>query len=130
MSRGRPTLTESKRPITFPNDDRRSFEVSPESLRPPLVQKSWLRTSYCHSPRYVPPREIPMTLAMLPISHAPFHSTFGRSESYQCMSGQLSILRLCRIGPRCFCRQMCGHIFEVGNHAHKMVQEFSTGQSA
>jgi len=25
-SRGRPTLTESKRPITFPNHDRRDFE--------------------------------------------------------------------------------------------------------
>jgi hypothetical protein len=87
-------LTESKRPITFPNDDPRNFEVSPETLRRPLAQKSWLRTHYSHSPRYASPREIPMTLVMLPISHAPFHSTFGRSESYQCMSGQLSILRL------------------------------------
>ena len=36
-----------------------------------------------------------ITLPMLLISHALFHSTFGRSGSYQCMSGQLAILRLC-----------------------------------
>ena len=61
-SRGRPTLTESKRPITFPNDDRRKFEVNQKTQRRPLAQKSSLRTSYGHSPRYVPPQEIPMTL--------------------------------------------------------------------
>jgi hypothetical protein len=37
-----------------------------------------------------------MVVAILLILHAPFHSTLGRSSSYQCMSGQLSILRLCR----------------------------------
>jgi hypothetical protein len=56
--------------------------------------------SYGHSPRYVPPREIRMTPATVLMLRAPFHSTFGRSGSYQCMSGQLTkysafIQRLC-----------------------------------
>ena len=37
-SRGRPTLTESKRPITFPNDDHRNFEVSQKIPRQPPAQ--------------------------------------------------------------------------------------------
>jgi hypothetical protein len=48
-----------------------------------------------HSARYVPPREIPITVATLLMLLAHFHSTFGRGGSYQCMSGQPGILRLC-----------------------------------
>jgi hypothetical protein len=55
-------LTESKRLITFPNTDHRNFEVNPETLCRPPAQESWHRSYYGRSPRYLPPREIPMIL--------------------------------------------------------------------
>src|SRR3984957_6984128 len=46
MSRGRPTLTESKRPITFPNDDHRKLEVNSGRLPATGSERSqWLRPS-------------------------------------------------------------------------------------
>jgi hypothetical protein len=74
--------------------------------------------------RFVPPREIRITRATLPMLHAPFHSTFGRSGSYQRMSGQLSILRLCAFDLADFVRKCAG----IGNGAH--IQEVSADQTA
>src|SRR4051794_8341803 len=75
-SRGRPTLIESNRSITYPNDDRGNLEVN---RAPSQLQ------------RLISPR-CPAALATLLMSTTLFHSTFGRSESYQCMSGQSEIL--------------------------------------
>src|ERR1700722_15943531 len=43
MSRGRPTLTESKRPITFPNDDRANLKHPPKGRLAVSRGALWLR---------------------------------------------------------------------------------------
>src|SRR5580693_3137769 len=73
-SRGRPTLTESKRPITFPNNDYCNLEVNP-------------------------PRA---------------HSTFGRSRSYQRMSG------LCH---RTVKGGLCCHFGDTGHSSVDMIED-------
>ena len=85
MSRGRPTLTESKRPITFPNDDHRNLEVTLGGAASVSSGAGAIASSFI-----VRSHRLGNTPRLL-MSGTLFHSTFGRGGSYQCMSGQLTI---------------------------------------